>query len=250
MDALLNFIRGDVVPCLERAAALLLVGSHAEGNANPASDIDLIAVMPPQPRRSRIRKQELEVNGRIIGVDYVGVEQLRRRIRALDLVYRSGTYAYDAHATRLADAILVYDTDAVGQSLVDLARRYQPSPGTLHEIGRASLTFYQDVMGSLEKHDPETAILMARQAATVAVDCFLLQRGFRSLKPKWHFRRLKQAGAASLVARYKRVFGLDEAADHLQALRTFAELDRLLCEVLQINNIHEFEGSPLWNHGG
>jgi hypothetical protein len=246
MDELLRFLRSEVVPSLDRTAALLLVGSHAEGNANRASDIDLIGVVLAERRRWRIRKQELEVGGHVIGVDYLALEQLRRKIRDLDLVYRGGTYGFDAHATRIADGILVYDTDGVGQSLIAEARRYQPSVGTLHEIGRAALTFYQDALGSLDQGDAETAILMARQAATAAIDCFLLHRGCRSLKPKWHFRRLRKAGADNLVERYRRVIGLNGESDHLQAVRTFAELDRMLCEVLRIGDIRDFEDSPLW----
>ena len=223
----------------------MLVGSHAEGNANQASDIDLIAVEPSE-WRGRLRTGELEVQGRIIGVIYIGAKQLRRRIAALDTVYRAGTYGWDGLATRLSEAVLVYDTDGVGCALIEEARRYQPSAGALREVARAALTFYQDVMGSLNQRDPETAILMARQAATIAVDCFLLRHGFRSLKPKWHFRRLRQVDAPSVIVRYRRVLGLDEATDHRQALRALAEVDRLLCEVLQIDNIQEFERSPLW----
>jgi hypothetical protein len=247
LDELVRFLRREVLVRLERPAALLLVGSHAEGNANAASDVDLIAVTTRRRRGGRIRKESLDVQGRAIVVKHVGADQLRRRIGTLDLIYRHGRQSVDSLATRIAEAVVVHDTDGIGRSLVAEARRYQPSAGTLREFARASMTYYQDVLGSIDNHEPETAILMARTAATFAVDCLLLQRGFRSLKPKWHLRRLRRAEAPSVMARYRRVLGLDQDTAELQARQAFAELDQLLCEVLQIDSIEHFEQSPLWN---
>lgn len=251
MKSLLKFIRTMVLPRLHDPLALLLVGSHAEGNANAASDIDLIAVAAaPKATRYRIKKREFEVEGRVIGVDSLTENQLRRRLEALDRIYSTGRHGVDGVATRIADSVLVHDTMGVGRKLIDDARRFRPAPETLKEMARVCLTFYQDVMGSIDERDSRTAILMARQAATIAIDCFLLQQGFHSLKPKWHLRRLQTTGAKDVLSRYQRVLGVDMVNDPLHAACILAELDRLVCEVLRISNVQEFECSPLWTEAG
>lgn len=247
MKSLLKFIRTTVLPRLDDPVALLLVGSHAEGNANAASDIDLIAVAaPPRSGRYRIRKREFDVEGRVVGVDFLTESQLRRRLRSLDSVYSTGRHAGDGIATRVADSLLVHDTGGVGRRLIDEARRFRPAPDTLREMARVCITFYQDTLGSIDERDSQTAVLMARQAATIAVDCYLLQQGLYSLKPKWHLRRLRKLGAAGVLSRYQRVLGLETMTEPLHAARVLAELDRLVCEVLRIPNVQEFERSPLW----
>jgi len=240
----LTFIREKVLPLLGAPLATLLVGSHAEGHATPASDIDLVAVVQ-EGQRARVRTREMEVGGRIVGVTFIAPSQLRRRIDRLDTIYRTGGHVVDTLATRMAEAIVVDDIGA-GRALVELARRYVPSRGTLHEIARVALTFYQDALGSLEVGDHESAVLMARQAATIGVDCFLLRHGFRSLRPKWHLHRLREAGADRLLAHYRRVQGLAGDRESVHAVLVFAELDRLMCAVLQIADIRDFERSPLW----
>jgi hypothetical protein len=247
VEVVVELVRTSVIGRVRDAAAFLLVGSHAEGNANAASDIDLIGVVHAPPRSGPIATEALVVNGHAVVIQYIGADRLRRKIDGLDLLYRAGRQAVDSMATRIADAVLVHDTDGMGAALIARARKYRPSPATLREFARASMTFYQDALGSIDNRDPETAILMARQAATFVVDCFLLNRGFRSLKPKWHLRRLRQADAAGVMERYRRVLGLDNETDQMRALNAFAELDRLICEVLQISRVDEFERSPLWN---
>jgi hypothetical protein len=245
MSFAIELVRRAVVPLLDpRPEAVLLGGSHAEGNANASSDVDVIAILSSRRGPSELRRYGLEVEGNVVGVTSLTVESLRAGLEDLDQTYRSGAYPTDDLATRLAEAVAVYDPDGTGQALIEEARRFVPTPETYEELVKASLSFYQDALGSLSTGDAETAILAARQAATIAVDIYLLKDGARSLKPKWHLRRLRARPAHNILARYRRVLAL-ERTDKKKALRVIADMDGLLCEVLGIDSLKEFGNSAL-----
>jgi hypothetical protein len=244
-ERLLRVLREDLLPRMTQSGGLLLVGSYAEGNANSFSDVDLIAIAP-QGRGPRFTaEQAFEVRGLRVVVNHRTERQLRGAIRSLDDVYRSGGHVSEGIATRLAHAVIVDDPFGIAARLVAQARGFRPRVETYQEMGTVLLSFYEDALGSLRAGDPATAVVMARQAATVAIDCLLLQQGIRSLKPKWHLRRLNQVGADAALSRYRQILGLDDL-DEVRAAITVAHLDRLICEVLQVSAVREFHASPLF----
>lgn len=234
-----------LLPGLDPAPrALLLVGSYAEGWANHTSDIDIVAVVPqPEDRRLRMTHTAHEIGDRIVDVVSITETALRGRLDRLDTIYRTGAYIGEGLVTRLAAAVVLHDADGVGQSIVDAARSYTPSPSTFDELLRTALSFYHDAMGAMGSGDPATATLMARMAATVTIDLALLADGERSLKPKWHLRRLRREGREDLIDRYERAVQVD-AADRHTGLRALADLDQLLCHVLEIDSLHDLGSSP------
>jgi predicted nucleotidyltransferase len=245
-DVLLDRLRADVVRrCRYPVRAVLLVGSVAEGLANAASDIDLIGVVKDPGRGFRVREDPFEHDGRPGSILYVTERALRRRLASLDRLYRAGGHLTDGLATRGANARIVYDPEGVGAALLSLAQRYRPSPDTLQEMIRVCLGFLHDALGSRAAGDNATAVLMARAAAAVAVDCFLLDRNERNLKPKWHLRRLQNAGALEVLEPYLRVLGV-ERADASAATRTLEDTERLLCAVLRVPDLRSHAQSELF----
>ena len=246
-DALIEGLRIDVERyCHYPVRSVLLIGSRAEGLANAASDIDLVGVVhDPGRGRFRVRELPFEYAGQPGSILYVTERGLRRRLASLDRIYRAGGHLTDGLATRLANARVVYDTDSTGAALVDLARRYTPSPETFREMARVSLGFLHDALGSRAVGDHATAVLMARAAAAVAVDCFLLRRNERNLKPKWHLRRLQRAGAPEVLQSYLRVLGVEET-DAAISTRAVEETQQLLCAVLRVQDLGSFSRSELF----
>jgi predicted nucleotidyltransferase len=224
--------------------SLLLIGSVAEGHANQTSDVDLIAIVARARDGFRMVERALEFHDRAVSILYLTETMLRRRLGRLDAVYRSGGHLTDGIATRITNAVVVYDADGVGASLVQAARRYTPSPETLREMFRIALGFLHDALGSRGARDYSTAVLMARAAAAVAVDCYLLDRGERNLKTKWHLRRLERMGATPILEQYRRVLGVPEPSQ-TQADAAIHEVERLLCAVLQVPSLDRHQASPL-----
>jgi hypothetical protein len=229
---------------------VLLIGSLAEGYANAASDIDLIGIVA-EPRRGRFRVCEhpIEHAGRPGSIVYLTERMLRRRLAALDKLYRAGGHLTDGLATRIANARAVFDPEGVGAALIAVADRYRPSADTLREMMRICLGFLHDALGSRAAGDHATAVLMARQAASAAVDCHLLDRNQRNLKPKWHLRRLQTLGSREVLEPYRRVLGV-EPADGEQSARVVEDAQRLLCEVLQVSDLRNYKDSRLFQTAG
>jgi hypothetical protein len=245
-DALIARLRGGILEqCRYPVRAVLLMGSQAEGFANEASDIDLIGITDNRGRRLRTREHPVECAGRPGSIIYVTEKSLRRRLASLDALYQAGGHLTDGLVTRLADARVVHDPEGIGATLVSLAGEYRPSPETLREMVRISLGFLHDALGSRGAGDHATAVLMARAAASVAVDCFLLDRNERNLKPKWHLRRLQRAGANEIIEPYLRVLGLDRAEPD-DATRAVEEAQRLLCAVLRVPDLRNHAASGLF----
>jgi hypothetical protein len=236
--------------CRGPVRAVLLIGSEAEGYANASSDIDLIAVVPEPPRgRFKARERAFELDGRPGSILYLTERMLRRRIAALDQLYQSGGHITDGVATRVANARVVHDPEGIGGELVTVARGYRPAADTLREMMRICVGFLHDALGSRAVGDHATAILMARAAATVAVDCFLLHRNERNLKPKWHLRRLQTLGSTPVLEPYVRVLGLD-GADADVSTRVVNETERLLCSVLDVPDLRNYNESALFTPAG
>jgi len=185
-----------------------------------------------------------EFHDRAVSVLYLTEGMLRRRIKGLDALYRAGGHLTDGVATRIANAVVVWDADGVGASLVDAARRYSPSHETLREMFRIALGFLHDALGSRGARDYGTAVVMARAAAALAVDCFLLDRGERNLKPKWHLRRLERLDQTPILDAYRQVLGVP-APNQAQADDAIRETERLLCAVLQVPTLDRHHASPL-----
>ncbi len=230
--------------CRHPVRSLLLIGSVAEGYANASSDIDLIAIVSGNGRRFRMTEHGFQLDDRPVSVLYITEPMLRRRVNRLDALYRGGGHITDGIATRIANALVLFDPEGIGQALVSDARRYAPSPATFREIIRIALGFLNDALGSQSAADYGTAVLMARAGAAVAVDCFLLGRGERNLRSKWHLRRLARLGATPILDPYREILGLDTmtASD---ADRIIRQTERLLCAVLQITTLDRFNESPL-----
>jgi len=245
--AVIERVDADVVrQCRYPVRAVLLIGSLAEGYANAASDIDLIGIVPDPPRgRFRVREHPFELDGRPGSIMYLTEPMLRRRLAALDRLYQAGGHLTDGLATRVANARVVFDPDGVGAALIALARSYRPSVDTLREMMRICLGFLHDALGSRAAGDHATAVLMARQAASAAVDCYLLDRNQRNLKPKWHLRRLETLGSRDVLDPYRRVLGV-EHADAEVSTRVVEDAQRLLCEVLQVSDLRNYNDSPLF----
>jgi hypothetical protein len=240
-------IEADVVRhCRYPVRALLLIGSLAEGFANASSDIDLIGIVgDPSRGRFRAREHAFEHDGRPGSIMYLTERMLLRRLATLDTLYRAGRHLTDGLATRIANARVVFDADGVGAALVTRARDYRPSGDTLREMMRICLGFLHDALGSRAAGDHATAVVMARQAASAAVDCHLLGRNQRNLKPKWHLRRLRTLGSHDVLEPYRRVLGVERADDEMST-RVVEDAQRLLCEVLQVSDLRNYKGSPLF----
>src|SRR5262249_50113247 len=149
---------------------------YAEGNANSFSDVDLIAITPPQGRGPRITAEEaFDIRGFRVVVAHRTERQLSQAVRRLDEGDRSGGHLSAGVATRLAHAVIVDDPFGIAAKLVTRAREFRPGVETYQTMGTVLLSFYEDALGSLRAGDPATAVIMARQAATVAIDCLLLQ---------------------------------------------------------------------------
>jgi hypothetical protein len=236
--------------CRYPVRAVLLMGSMAEGLANAASDVDLIAIAKETGRgRFRMREHPVECAGRPGSILYVTERSLRRRLASLDKLYREGGHLTDGLATRVANARVIYDSDGVGAALVTRAQQYRPSERTLREMVRISLGFLHDALGSRAAGDHATAVLMARAAAAVAVDCFLLGRNEQNLKPKWHVRRLQRSGVQDILEPYLRVLGVD-CADASVATRAVQDTERLLCAVLRVPDLRRHGESALFTASG
>jgi len=243
--SLLPLLRTQILPHLARPRAVLLVGSFAEGFANRLSDVDLIAVTrTPRISRFRFKKQMFLVDGRVVVATYFTAPQLRGWLRRLDTLYRTGGYLLDRTATRLAHAVVVHDSDGIGRSLVREARRYRLQPKTVRQWIMSCLAFHEDALGNLMERDPETAMIVARQAATLAVDCFLLERGIQDIKSKWHLRRLRSIGADGVLSAYREIMGL-ESMQMKRATEVLVCLDHLISDVFEVPTIHDCERSPL-----
>jgi hypothetical protein len=244
-------VDADIVrQCRYPVRALLLIGSLAEGFANAASDIDVIAIVADPPRgRFRVCEHPIEHAGRPGSIMYLTERMLRRRLATLDKLYRAGGHLTDGLATRVANARVVFDADGVGAALITAANSYRPSADTLREMMRICLGFLHDALGSRAAGDHATAILMARQAASAAVDCHLLDRNQRNLKPKWHLRRLQALGSRGVLEPYRRVLGVDQA-DGGQSARAVEDAQRLLCEVLHVSDLRNYTQSPLFEPAG
>ena len=91
--SIVEFVLSHVLGQLSAPASVLLVGSHAEGNATAASDIDLIAIRRESSERTRLRRQEFEVGDKVVGVTYLDAQALRRRLGTLDSIYRKGAHS-------------------------------------------------------------------------------------------------------------------------------------------------------------
>lgn len=242
----MNELIDDILPrCRFETRALLLIGSLAEGLANASSDVDLLAVASRAPRGPRLVEDAFEWRGRPVSVTYISEPALRRRLRTLDRLYVDGGHLTDGVATRIANARILHDPGGVAAPLVEAARRFTPKPETLQEMMRIAFGFLNDALGSRAEGDLATAALMARAGAAAAVDCRLLSRGERNLKPKWHLRRLERRGDAAVLDAYLEVLGLDRltAAD---ADRILERTRALLCEVLETPSLEHFRESPLF----
>ena len=230
--------------CRHPVRSLLLIGSWAEGYANASSDIDLIGVVAEVDRHFRTEEQGFHLDDRPVSVLYISERMLRRRLKRLDSLYRAGGHLTDGIATRMADAVVLFDPEGIGRALVLEARRYSPAPATIREMIRIAFGFLNDALGSRSAADYPTAVLMARAGASVAVDCFLLAQGERNLRMKWHLRRLAKRGATTVLGQYLKILGLDAlTAD--QASSIIRQTEQLLCSVLQIPALDRFNESPL-----
>jgi nucleotidyltransferase-like protein len=231
--------------CGHSVRCLLLIGSFAEGLANAASDIDLVAIVPEPDRRFRVTERGFDLLGRPASVLYVTESILQKRLERLDTLYRTGGHITDGLATRIANAVVLHDSDGVGRRLVFEARRYTPSRAVLQEMMRVALGYFNDAIGSRGDADYGTAAIMARTAASTVVDCVLLERGERNLRQKWHLRRLARVDAPQVLAAYLDVLGLHEftADDADHAIR---QTERLICAVLQVPALDRFRESPIF----
>jgi hypothetical protein len=225
--------------------SLLLIGSLAEGYSNASSDIDLIAIVPDIGRRFRMTEHGFDLGDRPASVCYITESNLQRRLKRLDALYRAGGHITDGVATRIASAVVLFDSEGVGHRLVSDAQRYMPSRAVLREMIRVAFGFLNDAVGSRLDGDFGTSTIMARAGASVAVDCILLVGGERNLKPKWHLRRLAKLGATPVLDHYRKVLGLDgitsDDADHV-----IRQTERLICAVLQVETLDKFNKSPLF----
>jgi hypothetical protein len=246
-DGLFDRLEAEVASlCRCPVRAVLLIGSRAEGCANASSDIDLIAIVPEPPSgRFKVREHAFEFGGRPGSIVYLTERMLRRRLGSLDKLYQSGGHITDGVATRVANARVIHDPERIGRELVTLARCYRPAADTLQEMMRVCLGFLHDALGSRAAGDHATAVLMARVAASVAVDCFLLHSNERNLKSKWHLRRLRTLGSTPVLEAYLRVLGLD-GADADVSTRVVNETERLLCSVLKVPDLHRYRESVLF----
>jgi hypothetical protein len=246
-DSLIERLRADIAGiCHYPVEAVLLIGSVAEGLANESSDIDLVAlVRKPGSGRFALREHPFEYDGHPGSILYLTERNLRRRIASLDRLYREGGHLTDGLATRVANARVLYDPEGAAARVVALAQRYEPSPDTLREMMRVCFGFLHDALGSRAAGDHPTAVLMARAAAAVAVDCFLLRHHERNLKPKWHLRRLRHAGAHQLLESYLRVLGVEQA-DGAASTRAVEETQQLMQAVLQVQDLRHFSDSALF----
>ncbi len=105
-----------VIPrCRHRVRSLLMIGSAAEGHANASSDIDLIAVVPETGRRLRTAEHGFHLNDRPVSVTYVTEGSLRRRLKRLDAIYQAGGHITEGVVTRIANAVVLFDPDGVGE---------------------------------------------------------------------------------------------------------------------------------------
>jgi len=251
LPAAIENIDADVVrQCRYPVRAVLLIGSLAEGLSNTSSDIDLIGIAFEPPRgRFRVREHAFELDGRPGTIIYLTERMLLRRLATLDKLYQAGGHLTDGLATRVANARVVFDPDGVGAALITRARSYRPSGDTLREMMRICLGFLHDALGSRAAGDHATAILMARQAASAAVDCYLLNRQQRNLKPKWHLRRLQTPGSHDVLAPYRRVLGV-ERADAEMSTAVVEDAQRLLCAVLRVSDLRHYKDSPLFESAG
>ena len=244
---LIDRLRADVAGiCHYPVKAVLLIGSVAEGLANAASDIDLVGIVRPVTSgRFTLREHEFEYDGHPGSILYLTERSLRRRIASLDRLYREGGHLTDGLATRVANARILYDPDGAAARVLERAQRYEPSPDTLREMVRVCFGFLHDALGSRAVGDHATAVLMARAAAAVAVDCFLLRHHERNLKPKWHLRRLQEAGAEDLLASYLRVLGVERAEVDVST-RAVEETQRLVRGILGVRDLRHFGDSDLF----
>jgi hypothetical protein len=239
-------LRAEIVGiCHYPVQAVLLIGSMAEGLANDSSDIDLIGIVPSSRTPFPVRERSFEYHGQPGSILYITERNLRRRIASLDRLYREGGHLTDGLATRVANARVLYDSDGSGARLLALAQRYEPAPDTLREMVRVCLGFLHDALGSRAAGDHATAVLMARAAAAVAVDCCLLRRHERNLKPKWHLRRLQHLQAHDVLEPYLKVLGLERADAHTST-RAVEETQRLLQAVLGVEDLRHFGDSKLF----
>lgn len=232
--------------CRYPVRSLLLIGSQAEGFANASSDIDLIAIVSQTGQRFRMTEHGFDLDGRAASILYATEGNLQRRLKRLDALYRAGGHITDGVATRIANAVVLFDPDNVGERLVVSARQYLPARPVVREMMRISFGFLNDAIGSRGDRDYGTAAIMARAAASAAVDCLLLDRGERNLKPKWHLRRLAKLGAPQVLEYYLKAQGLDD----MTASRTddvLRETERLICAILQVPTLDHFNNSPLFS---
>jgi predicted nucleotidyltransferase len=231
--------------CRHAVRSLLLIGSMAEGHANSSSDIDLVAIVSDPGRRFRVVEHGFHLDDQPVSVVYITEAMLRRRLKRLDGLYRAGGHITEGISTRIANAIVIFDPEGIGQAVVGEAQRYVPSTATCREMMRIAFGFINDALGSRGAADYGTAVLMARAGASVAVDCFLLDHHERNLKLKWHLRRLAKAGAATLLDQYLKILGLDGMTAE-DADRVIRQTERLFCTVLQVSTLDRFNESPLF----
>jgi hypothetical protein len=233
--------------CRFPVRSLLLIGSMAEGLSNDTSDIDLLAIAESTGPRSRVIEDGFEIDGRPASVLYASEGVLRRRLRQLDRLYIEGGHLTDGLVTRLANAKVIYDPSGIGERIVSAARGFVPKDDTLREMMRIALGFLNDAVGSRASGDLATAAIMARAGAAVAVDCCLLRRGERNLKPKWHARRLARLGQDSVLRSYLSVLGLENISD-AEADRMIQRTGELFCEVLDVPSLDRFQEAPLFTN--
>jgi predicted nucleotidyltransferase len=217
-------IKEEVLEYLKDTEILSLIahGSFAEGFANSNSDFDLLVVCQDDVEE---RTEIIVVNNMEVDIDFLHEKTLLNQLESMNELLTPGPDP--PFASRLKNAIILVDSNNTGKTLVDIARKYEPSFQLMDHYSKLLMGFYYDAVGAMVSGDYATSVHMARLAALEALAGIMLQQGELYVKKKWLIEYMNKHPAPKEL--FLTLMGLD-TADKEQAKESIRDLNKLISE--------------------